>query len=300
MTPQSMQPQAPKRPARTIVKEKPTRRLQPGDLICRECGEGNPPVRKFCSRCGTSLAEAEIVKKKWWQKLFPKRNKKVLEAGQRPGREGVKKKKKVAWQPIMKYGRMIIGGLILFGSLLYTFYSPWRSFVNEKYTSAKDWVNDLIFQQAEPVRPTGDNQFTVSSQIPQTDENPDDEFPAQGLVENAFDLRTTTHWISGLPSTDPQPTITVNFGRPVDIDRILIHNGAGDPDLFQTFNRASVLHVIFGTDSADIELEDSADEQTRDLEIRGVESISIQVRGVFDAPGDASTAIAEIEFFRLD
>jgi hypothetical protein len=35
------------------------RRLQPGDLVCPECGEGNDPNRKFCARCGTELTNAK-------------------------------------------------------------------------------------------------------------------------------------------------------------------------------------------------------------------------------------------------
>ena len=93
--PAAVQPQAPKRPMAKIESHKPTQRLRPGDLVCSQCGEGNAPARRFCSRCGSSLAEAETVGEKWWQKLIPKRKQKVLEAGQRPARQPVTKKRRL-------------------------------------------------------------------------------------------------------------------------------------------------------------------------------------------------------------
>ena len=106
-TPEAMKPQVAKKQAKVIQKTKPTRRLKPGDLICGECGEGNPPARKFCSRCGTSLEAAKLVKKKWWQKLIPKRKVKTLEVGERPGVGGVKGKK--ARKPMGAVLRRILG-----------------------------------------------------------------------------------------------------------------------------------------------------------------------------------------------
>ena len=40
------------------VKVTPSRTALPGDLACEECGEVNPPDRRFCRRCGASLASA--------------------------------------------------------------------------------------------------------------------------------------------------------------------------------------------------------------------------------------------------
>jgi hypothetical protein len=62
---------------------KPTRTPQKGDLICGECGEANVPGRKFCSRCGTSLAAAVVVKIPWWKRMFRRKPKSAM-AGERP------------------------------------------------------------------------------------------------------------------------------------------------------------------------------------------------------------------------
>ena len=45
----------------TVTAAPPTKELSAGDLVCGQCGEGNEPVRKFCRRCGNSLATAEVA-----------------------------------------------------------------------------------------------------------------------------------------------------------------------------------------------------------------------------------------------
>ena len=94
-----------------------------------------------------------MVKKKWWQRIFPQRKKKVLEAGQRPGREGVKKKRKASLAPVFKVARLAVGGLFLVGSILYAIYAPFRSFVNEKVGSIKESALDIVQQQPVQVNP---------------------------------------------------------------------------------------------------------------------------------------------------
>jgi ribosomal protein L40E len=51
-------PQAAKGPSSSSIRA--------GDLICHRCGEGNPPERKFCRRCGTSLESAERARPRRW------------------------------------------------------------------------------------------------------------------------------------------------------------------------------------------------------------------------------------------
>jgi hypothetical protein len=65
---------APPRPPPTDRTQPPQRELRPGDKVCDVCGEGNEPTRKFCHRCGASLAKAVPVPdppwyKRWWQRL---------------------------------------------------------------------------------------------------------------------------------------------------------------------------------------------------------------------------------------
>ena len=58
-TPTAQQPTKAKRPPRPAPKQKaPDQSIKAGDLVCGQCGQGNDPGRKFCRKCGNSLAEA--------------------------------------------------------------------------------------------------------------------------------------------------------------------------------------------------------------------------------------------------
>jgi hypothetical protein len=294
--PASLAPQAPKRPLKVIEKTKPSRRLQPGDLICGECGEGNAPVRKFCSRCGSSLAQAVVVKLKWWQKLFPKRKQKVLEAGQRPGRDGVKKKRKASLQPILRVARPVIGGLLLVGGILYAVYAPFRGFVNDKYTSAKDTVLDVVQQDPQSVRPVA-----ISANTEPQSTTPCDQQDAN-VACKVIDQKTNTFWEFPPPVETLTPTLTLQFDRPVNIDRIIVHNGAGDE--FTNFGRVTELHFVFepGNTSDDVVLDDVPDAAEYEVEDgQQVTTVQVQITEVINAstPG-ANIALTELEFFQLD
>ena len=285
--PASLAPQAPKRPNKVIEKTKPTHRLQPGDLVCGECGEGNAPVRKFCSRCGSSLSQAEVVRKKWWQRIWPQRKQKVLEAGQRPGREGVKKKRKASLKPVLRVARPVIGGLFLLGAILYGVYSPFRAFVNERFTSAKESVLDIVQQDPVPVRPT---QVTSNvAEIPEHEAN------------KAIDGFNNTFWEFPLPAPGAEPTLTVQFDRRVTIDRMIVHNGAGDQ--FTAFARPEVIHLVFlpSNQAFDITLKDTPDAEEYGIEDAGdVSSVQLQVRTAFTSTAGTTAALTEFEFFQLD
>ena len=85
--PEAQRPQTPL-PRPKVAKQAPSRKINPGDLVCGGCGEGNDPERNYCRRCGTPLAEATVARTRWFRRR-PKRSKKVVAAGDRPGRGGV-------------------------------------------------------------------------------------------------------------------------------------------------------------------------------------------------------------------
>ena len=84
--PEAQRPQTPL-PRPKVAKQPPSRKINPGDLVCGGCGEGNDPERNYCRRCGTPLAEATVARTRWFRRR-PKRSKKVVAAGDRPGRGG--------------------------------------------------------------------------------------------------------------------------------------------------------------------------------------------------------------------
>ena len=153
--PQAVQPQAPatKKPPK-VQPGKPTRTPQKGDLICGECGEANPPGRKFCSRCGTSLATAAVVRVPWWKRILPKRKPKSAMAGERPWTAkagGKKRPKRKGMARFIAPVRRIGGIVLLLLGILYGVYSPFRNWVNDRYTSGKDKVMSIIHPQFDQV-----------------------------------------------------------------------------------------------------------------------------------------------------
>jgi hypothetical protein len=89
--PAAVKPAVPvSRPA-PLKEPTPRRGISPGDLICGNCGEGNDPTRRFCRRCGSTLAEATTavpVRLPWWRRLFTRPPKDPAPAGTRPTPSG--------------------------------------------------------------------------------------------------------------------------------------------------------------------------------------------------------------------
>lgn len=57
----------------SVLKEPPARTVEPGDLVCVDCGEGNHPSRMYCRRCGAALAHAPVLRPRWWRRVLPGR-----------------------------------------------------------------------------------------------------------------------------------------------------------------------------------------------------------------------------------
>jgi ribosomal protein L40E len=99
--PQSRKPT--KSSAKPRPKPKPTPstkddRPRPGDLICPNCGTGNDATRKFCRRCGFSLAAAPVepvtAAPPWYRRILRRREAPAVEAGVRPHDMGRRR-----WRP---------------------------------------------------------------------------------------------------------------------------------------------------------------------------------------------------------
>ena len=64
-------------------------RPKPGETVCRSCGAGNAPTRRFCRRCGQSLVETSAPTPwptHWYQRLIRRNRRPAYLAGQRPTR----------------------------------------------------------------------------------------------------------------------------------------------------------------------------------------------------------------------
>jgi hypothetical protein len=280
----AMLPAAPRKATRTIQKTKPTRRLQPGDLICGECGEGNPPARKFCSRCGESLVKAEVVKRPWWRRLWPQKKVKTLEVGERPGKAGVKGKKKLGRETMLAARKFFTTAAIVVVALI-ALVPPFRNWTQDTFVQpVKDKWNDFTTQQFVPVNP----QAALATS--QTPENP---------ATNAIDHAGNTFWVA--PAGNGEVVLVLTFGdQPVNLDKAIIQNGARDS--FAQFSRAQKLHLVFDTGkSADINLKDAPDQQKVGISNgHGIKRVDIHIVSIYQAIGNPPppVAISEIELFQ--
>jgi hypothetical protein len=288
--PQAVQPQAPQRRKPPKVQAgKPSRTPQKGDLICGECGEANPPGRKFCSRCGASLAAAVVVKIPWYKRIFRRKPKQAM-AGERPwtAKDGAKKKPKRSGlgkivAPLRKYLSILLVAL----GLLYGIYAPFRHWVNDKYNTAKDKVVAFIHPQYDLVTV---GPGTTSNEPTPLDPNHTPSMATDGL--------TNTYWLSPPPSTDFTPELDVVLTEQTNLAKIIVRTGASDD--FQAHDRPKTLKFTFepSGNEDEVELKNTPGEQKLTVHNGGgVESFTIQITDTYKSPNGTDMALTEIEFF---
>ncbi|MGH4025913.1 MAG: NADase-type glycan-binding domain-containing protein, partial [Pseudonocardiaceae bacterium] len=282
--PQEMRPQAPvrRRPTAPPVQSPPTRQPQPDDLICGMCGEGNPPIRRFCSRCGNSLQTATVVPTPWWRKVlqfFTQRR--VRPAGARPKR----RPQLLTLRGLNSAFRRVLLVAALLAGLLYAVVPSLRGAVNELARGGVDRITSALGQKDVPVRPVSTD---AAAQVP--------EHPAR----YAFDGGNNTFWKA--PNADAKPTLVLKFDHPTQIERAIVHNG-GSGEEFGVLARPRQLHVVYFNGETpsgvfDVTLEDKPDEQEVAFG-RGdpATRVEIQVTDVYRAPDSPDLGLTEIELF---
>ena len=264
------------------MRQPPTRRVEPGDLVCGACGEGNPPARNFCSRCGTTLADAVVVTRRWWQRFVPRRRRRSIEAGARPwqSKDGAQKQHR-GGRLMRAYARVrpVVGALLLVSALVVGFTPNLRERAMAKVGDGTDWAMSHVQKRYSPLAPI-DVQATTA----------DPEHPAT----LAIDSNTVTAWIA--PATDAQPTLVVRFDEPFDLDQINLWNGAGEG--FKDHARIRDIHFVFDTGkSFDLTVADVPDQQTYDIDDgQDVREIEIHIVGTYVSLGSGDLAVSELEF----
>jgi hypothetical protein len=280
--PDAVVPQETQKKPPQVRRQPPSRKLQPGELVCGDCGEGNTATRKFCSRCGTSLAEAEVVKTPWWRKLLPRRGAKVRKSGDRPKRRGRggRTKLSAAVGATFKVVRRAVALALVLGGVAYGLFAPFRGWVNEQVAEAKGTLERTFLPQYAPV--SAAEAPLASAALP--------DHPADLAVDNHFD----TYW--GAPVGATEVNMVVKFDRTVELSHIIVHNGDGAG--FKETHRARKLHLVFSTGkTTDIDLQDMPDAQTLEIENgEGVSSVEVHVLSTFPSVSGPNLAISEIEF----
>ncbi|TQM83943.1 hypothetical protein FHX81_6377 [Saccharothrix saharensis] len=268
MRPTEHRPATPHRPRSTE-----RRAARPGDLICGQCGEPNPPTRKFCARCGSTLVEAAVVAEKWWRGLLPRR--KPPTAGSRPNRRVGAVRRRIG--QVLRWS-FVVALLTAVGA--YGLVPSFRSLINSRATTIVHSIEDVFGTDLTPVRPT---TITATAASP-------DHPPAL-----AFDNATNTFWLA--PVTPRPPALVLDFGREVDLREAIVR--VGDPADLQAAHRPGKLHLVYPTGRTfDVDLADTPDPQTVRLE--GVAStVEVHVVEWHNSLRGTEIALAEIELFAV-
>ncbi|HEX2299042.1 MAG TPA: zinc ribbon domain-containing protein, partial [Pseudonocardiaceae bacterium] len=108
-----------------------------------------------------------------------------------------------------------------------------------------------------------------------------------------------TFWAA--PGGNTQPTLIVEFERPVNLVSAIVHNGGGEA--FQALSRPRDLHLSYfdgnrPLGASDVTLTDAPDEQQIDLEGRdGTTRVEVQVLSFYTSPQSPDMALSYLEFF---
>lgn len=263
-----------------MSKAPPTTTPHKGDLICGECGEGNAPTRRFCSRCGAGLATARPVRIPWWRRLFPKRDK--TRAGAKGGTAaGARPKQRRRALPAMMRGvRGIISIVLVLGGIVYASYPPGRAFVNEKAGAVLTKAESIVHPQYVPAHPI---EARAGAALP--------GHPATAVIDGF----TNTYWAA--PATGPEQVLVLSFDHPVNVSKALIRVGVSGN--FGSTARPHAVHVVYSNaHSQDLNLDDKADAQEVDLKSGGsVTSIELHITSFYRPVSGTDIAITEIELF---
>jgi hypothetical protein len=276
--PPEVLPQQPQAKTRAIVKTKPSHRLELGDLVCGVCGEGNPPVRNFCSRCGESLDTAGVVKPVWWRRLF-KRRQKSFGLGTRPGQKGTGGHRKWVFYSVFRKFRVIGAVLLLVLGVFYAFYPPFRAVVIDNVAALFKKVTPSL----EAVHPI---QVTSPTALPQHQ---------PGAAADAY---TDTYWSTAWDSKK-HPVITFTFDDTYLLRSVILYSGAADA--FVANARPSILKITFSDGRTENLLpQDISGQQTLTLKNTTlVRSARVEIAEIFGGQSSDNVAISELEFFAL-
>ena len=280
-------PERPRTAIRPAHEETPP--PNPGDLVCGNCGIGNDPARKFCRRCGQSLAAAVVAvapRLPWYRRLLGGgRRARVAAAGERP--KSMRKDGRTGGG--IGLGRLVSAGLQILviaavvGAVAgYAIIPNWR-----------DAVNGFVGSIAEIVMPPSDPVSTAGKASgPGARDHP---------AQSAFD-GTTAFWAAPFAEGKP-PRIQASFTPVADISKVLVTAGAPGQD-FKSFARPRAVTLEFlGSDGSvivarDVELKDQVEPQSVDVGAKGAATVRLTVTSIYlSEKPNAPVAVAEVEFF---
>jgi hypothetical protein len=264
----------------------PTREINPGDLVCSQCGEGNDPGRKFCRRCGASLQMAVIYAlpwySRWWRRLTAP---KTLKAGDRPhvrrrafGGSGP------GWLTSW-VTRVIVLVIALF--VILTFVGPWRHSLHHRLSRYYHDVVNVVHPTYNPVHP--DTAIATS-------------FTRGHPPSFAIDGASNTSWWTGGRGTGQGQRLVIRLGTTTNVDKIGFLLGDQDtPAAFDSQGRPASIRLNFNGShpyAKTLTLKDSPSFQSYTISAKGASQLIITIESVQATPPGTHAAIAEVEFFK--
>ncbi|HVL99035.1 MAG TPA: zinc ribbon domain-containing protein [Egibacteraceae bacterium] len=278
--PTAQQP-APPRPRPPTKKTAPSRVIEPGDLVCGQCGEPNKPERRFCRRCAASLEEAKVAKVPFWRRVFRRREKKVA-AGERPGRRGQGVKGAVGQArrgrtAFRRWSRRLIAIAALLGVVAAV--GPARLSVLERGQELYQSLRNRFAPELVLVTP-----------LPPSASSEDPLHPAA----NATNRDPTNYWLAN--DTGPGHVLTVPFDPAVDLRQVGFLPGAPG-DAFSRHARPKDVHLVFDNGAtAEFTLDNNDGFQRRAVKPGVVRQVQVRIMSVYPSTEDDRVAITNIQF----
>lgn len=270
-------PAAPRQPAAAAPKAKPRaatgppERLNPGDLVCGQCGTGNKPTRKFCRRCGADLTDAPVARVPWWRRI-------VGRSEPKPGRPA-------GSRPKVRGPRRWPGRVVLLAILAALLGGGWLA--RDYYPVVYDAVMDRV--QGTEAR----NARVMGASSWRPDHPP----------RLARDGETNSYWAPMGVGKGESIRLRLR-GEPVRLVYLVITPGVSgeDEEAFLRTGRPRDVRVVLTREDGskrveDIELEDTIGPAQFNVATDDVRGVKLEIRSVW--PGNdrgSGVAIAEVEF----
>jgi hypothetical protein len=258
------------RPQPAVVEE-PV--VAPGQIACPACGVGNDPTRRFCRRCGTSLATATVVRLSWWRRLLNwLRGRRGHAVGYRP--RGRRQRGGRVW-PVLVFLLAAVLAVAAIPNL--------RGYVGRGIGAVRDRINGVA--QVDPVRATASSGS---------------KYPADNIKDGANNI----YWAPDKPATQAAGEwVALDLAKPVRLEYLVFTTGVSTsrPDFLAQGRPESIELTLTSaggqTKTVAVRLQDRTGEQKVALAGDGVTKIQATIKSVYGAQPERLVAIAELEVF---
>jgi hypothetical protein len=248
-----------------------TRRPQPGETICGNCGAGNDPARKFCRRCGASLADAPVAPPRgWWQRLLRRGRAAAPAAGTRP-RRTVRR----------SYRGPVV--LLLVLALLGAAGFQYRALIRSGVEAVLDRVKGSRLETPVGVKAS--------------------RFVAGHPASKADDGASNTFWSPGTPENAKGAWLQVKFDHPFRLVQLITLNGASDQQpVFSADARPHLVRLELTRATGpkvtqEFELDDVAGPQRHYVGVSDVTVARITLVTFREPRPGRLVALAEVEYY---